>query len=264
MDRRHFIAGVGASVATVPALVRAAIAREGELTTQGALFASLPRPVVRDWTRVILGSGAVYQKQIGIGEELAANGARLPYYELQVGSPGGSCNPSTMRKAYLKGAAFGSLFDTYALISNIGRTENMVYRYGDVTGGNVKALSGDTTLRLLDEDYLYDPRPLRIVSIATQRIHVSSADVDTTHVVGEFVGKPSAHRRLKRIELWHSAAFPFGVARYEATVDGLDPFKLHVFSHGRDFTSLLSMSLAKVRAITRDGAYGQIPISVGA
>jgi hypothetical protein len=219
---------------------------------------------VHDWTRIILGSGAVYQKQIGAGEEFSANGSRRLYYELQVGSPGGSCNPSTMRKAYLKGATFGSLFDTYPLISNIGRTENMVYRYGDVTGGNLHQQPGDTTLRLLDEDYLYDSRPLRIVSVTRQRIHVASTDLEATHIAGEFLGSPARSQRLKRIELWHSPIFPFGVARYEAVVAGLDPFKLHVFSHGHDFVSLLSMPLEHVRAITRNGAYGQIPIGVGA
>jgi hypothetical protein len=263
MDRAGFVAALGAA-ALATQTHGAAFAREGDVTTQRALFARLPRPAVRDWTRIILGSGAVYQKQIGAGEEFSANGTRRLYYELQVGSPGGSCNPSTMRKAYLRDATFGSLFDTYSLISNIGRTENMVYRYGDVTGGNLQQQPGDTTLRLLDEDYLYDPRPLRIVSVSRQRIHVASTDFDATHVVGEFMGTPTKRQRLKRIELWHSPLFPFGVARYEATVAGLDPFRLHVFSHGHDFASLLSMPLEKVRAITRNGAYGQIPVGVGA
>jgi hypothetical protein len=177
MRRSFFVTGVGATALNAATFARAghpAMAdtpREGALTTQGALFDSLPRPVVHDWTRIILGSGVLYQKQIGVGEEIAADGSRLPYYELQVGSPGGSCNPSTMRKAYLKGSQFGSLFATYPLISNIGRTENMVYRYGDVEGGGTPAEHGDTTLRILDEDYLYDPRPLRIMSVAPQRIH---------------------------------------------------------------------------------------------
>ena len=264
MNRSAFLASTGALALAAPRLARAATLREGDLTTQGALFDSLPRPVVRDWTRVILGSGVAYQKQIGVGEEVDANGKRLLYYELQVGSPGGSCNPSTMRKAYLKANTFGSLFATYPLISNIGRTENMVYRYGDVVGGATRQERGDTTLRILDEDYLYDPRPLRIVSIAPARIHVSSTDLVATHVVGEIVGGATVKRRLERIELWHSPLFPFGVAKYRATVLGLEPFEMRVFSHGTDFETLLTMSLDKVRAITKNGAYGQIPISVGA
>jgi hypothetical protein len=270
MRRSLFARGVGATVLGASGLARVGATAfadtipEGALTTQGALFDSLPRPVVHDWTRIILGSGVLYQKQIGVGEEIAADGSRLPYYELQVGSPGGSCNPSTMRKAYLKGSQFGSLFATYPLISNIGRTENMVYRYGDVEGGGTPAEHGDTTLRILDEDYLYDPRPLRIMSVAPQRIHVASTNLTATHVVGEFQGPATKQHRLVRMELWHSPLFPFGVARYRATVVGLAPFELHVYAHGHDFQSLLSMSLEKVRSITKNGQYGQIPISVGA
>lgn len=262
MNRSTFAASLGAAAALPP--VAAALGlREGSVLTQRELFAMLPRPRVRDWTRIILGSGAKYQKQIGAGQEIDANGNRLLYYELQIGSPGGSCNPSSMRKAYLQSARFGSLFDSYPLIANIGRTENMVYRYGDVKG-DVKREPGDSNLRLLDENFLYDARPLTVVSIAREAIHVSSTDLIATHVVAEFAKPRSERERLRRIELWHSPLFPFGVARYRAEVAGLDPFELHVYSHGADFTSLLKLSLAQVRAITKDGAYGQLPEGVGA
>ena len=261
MTRTQFAALLGAGAVAAAGARRSALAAGG-VTTQGELFAALPRPRVHQWTRIILGSGAKYQKQIGAGLEIDAGGNRLLYYEMQTGSPGGSCNPSTMRKAYLRAGRFGSLFDTYPLLANLGRTENMVYRYGDVAGDAPRE-PGDSTLRLLDEAFLYDARPLTIERVEPQRIHVSSRDLTATYVAARFAEPSSPHERLRSIELWHSPLFPFGVARYRAVVAGLDPFDLHVFSHGDDFVSLLNMSLAQVRAITKDGAYGQLPAGVG-
>jgi len=264
MRRSRFLAGIAAL--SLPALGgrRAFAALEGSVTTQRELFAALPRPSAHAWTRVILGSGAVYQKQIGAGIELAADGRKRYYYELQTGSPGGSCNPSTMRKAYLRDAAFGSLLDTYPLLANIGRTENLVYRYGDLAGDSGRSNPADSHLRLLDDAYLYDPRPVRIVSVGTQRIHVASTTFDAVHVVAEFSKGRAESERLKHVELWHDPRFPFGLAKYRATLAELEPFEMHVYSHGNDFKSLLSLSLDEVRAMTKDGAYGQLPYGVGA
>jgi hypothetical protein len=168
-----------------------------------------------------------------------------------------------MRKAYLREARFGGLLDTYPLVANIGRTENLVYRYGDVAGGSVRSNPADSHLRLLDDAYLYDPRPIRIVSASTQRIHVASQTLDTIHVVGEFPKSRSESERVRHVELWHEPRFPFGLAKYRATLVGLDPYEMHVYSHGTDFKSLLTLSLDQVRAITKNGAYGQLPYGVG-
>lgn len=236
---------------------------EGSITTQRELFGGLPRMATGQWTRIILGSGAQYQKQLGAGVEHGPNGERLLFIETQVGSPGGSCNPSSMRKAYLRAPVFGSLLDTYPLIANVGRTENMVYRFGDVSDRGA-ATSPDTTLRLLDERYLYDDRPMRIVSVAPQTVHAASRDVDATHVVAEFAPARDAKHRMRRLEVWHDPAFVFGVVRYRATLADLEPFTAHVFSFGNHFESLLSLSLARVRAMTPNGQYGQLPQGIGA
>jgi hypothetical protein len=232
------------------------------MTTQRELFASLPRPKASDWTRIILGAGAKYQKQIGVGTEIAEDGTRLPFYEIQVGSPGGSCNPNSLRKAYLHGHAFGSLMDTYPLIANIGRSENLVFRYGDETSTTPDD-KADSILRLLDLKALYDERPLRIVATARQRIHVASANVETTYVAAEYPSANVACGRLTRIELWHSPAFPFGVAKYRATFARSMPFELVVYAHGTNYVTDLPLSLARVRAITKDGQYGPIPGGLG-
>ena len=233
MNRSTFAGMLGAAAAGIPL---SAFARrlEGAVTTQSTLFGSLPRIAAGDWTRIILGSGAEYQKQIGAGVEHGPGGARLLFIETQVGSPGGSCNPSSMRKAYLRTHRFGSLLDTYPLVANIGRTENMVYRFGDA-GDPGHVPTSDDRLRLLDEAYLYDPRPIRIVSVSAQMIHAASRNVDATHVVAEFTpARTGASGRMQRIELWHHAAFPFGVVRYRATLTELDPFVAHVYSFGTE------------------------------
>jgi hypothetical protein len=262
MNRASFVAGTAAfaSLAAASSLPAFASTLTGT-TTQGDLFASLPHGRPGQWTRVILGSGATYQKQIGLGTEIDRTGRSRLYVETQVGMPGGSCNPSSMRKAYLREAAFGSILHGYSLLANVGRTENMVYRYGDDVPGGTSAAS-DSILHLLDEPWLYDSRPLRIKSAKPERIHIASAMHDTTHVVAEFSKPRTAKERLERVELWHSPDFPFGVARYRATLRGLEPFELHVYSHGVRFTSLLAMSLDEVREITRNGEYGQLPASI--
>ena len=252
MNRFCFISGTAAAFGLSNSIA------EGSMTTQAALFASLPRPKAGDWTRIILGSGAVYQKQIGTGIEVASDGTKRAYYEIQVGSPGGSCNPNSLRKAYLRNAQFGSLLDVYPLVSNIGRSANLVFRYADVTDTAHHELE-DTQLRLLDQKVLYDARPLRVVSVRRERIHVANRNVDATHVVGEFAASHDPLARLRRIELWSTPAFPFGVARYRATIAGLDPYELHVYSAGTAYASDLRMPLERIRAITKDGEYGQIP-----
>lgn len=225
----------------------------GATMSQRALFERLPAGRPGQWTRVILGSGATYQKQIGIGSEDDPTG-RMTYFETQVGMPGGSCNPASMRKAYLRDPRVGSLLDDYRVTLNIGRTENMIYRYGDASAGG-----RDETLRLFDERYLYDGRPMRIVSVASARIHVASAMHETTHVVGEYRTPGTGNDRLRHVELWHAPEFPFGLAKYRATLRGLDPFEMHVYSHGNRFETMLAMKLDAVRAATKDGQYGQIP-----
>ena len=159
MNRASFAAGAATFASLFAASSLPAFASTlPATTTQGDLFASLPPGRPGQWTRVILGSGATYQKQIGLGTEIdRAGGSRL-YVETQVGMPGGSCNPSSMRKAYLRDATFGSILHGYPLLANVGRTENMVYRYGDEVRGRA-ATSSDSILHLLDEPWLYDSRP---------------------------------------------------------------------------------------------------------
>ncbi len=259
MNRLSFTSGAAAMFAATAASARAgARVREGAMTTQAALFATLPRPQSGDWTRIILGQGALYQKQIGTGIEVASDGTRRAFYEVQVGSPGGSCNPNSLRKAYLHGAEFGSLLDVYPLVSNIGRSANLVFRYADITDTAHHDVE-DTLLRLIDQKALYDDRPLRIVSVATERIHVANRNLETTHVVGEYARSNDPAHRLQRIELWSTPAFPFGVARYRATLAGFDPYELHVYAAGKSYASDLRMPLDRIRAITKDGEYGQIP-----
>jgi hypothetical protein len=168
-----------------------------------------------------------------------------------------------MRKAYLRADRFGSLFDTYALVANVGRTENLFYRYGDALD-DPHPSKADRSLRLLDAGFLYDPRPLRIVSVSTQTVHAASGDVEATHVVAEFGAPAAPSQLLRRIQLWHNPAFPFGVVQYHATLDGYDPFNAHVYAFGGKFNSLLPLTLAHVREQTRDGAYGQLPHGIGA
>ena len=71
-------------------------------------YAVLPAARSGLWIRYIMGFGVPYQKQIGFGVERTPIAERY-FIETQVGMPGGSCNPNTMKKAYLRTRTFGSV-----------------------------------------------------------------------------------------------------------------------------------------------------------
>jgi hypothetical protein len=256
--RKLFLGATAATFAMTSLGVRAGTLGAGDKVTQAELFASLPRPSGRLWTRLIMGAGAKYQKQIGLGSETAADGSTRLFYEIEVGSPGGSCNPNTLRKAYLRANHYGSLLDTYPPISNLGRASNLVFRYGDVTNES-HLEANDTRLRLLDLNALFDARNMTIVSASTQRLHQANRDVETTHVVGIYSDSSAPHETLRRIELWHAPSFPFGVVRYRATFADYDPFELEAYSIGDNYKTDLPLSLEKVRSLTKNDEYGSIP-----
>ena len=248
MNRGSFVGSLGGSLAaaSVPFATFAA-SLVGRPTTQPDLFAALPRPVRGSWLRLVMGSGVPYQKQIGLGSEAGD----LLYVETQIGTPGGSCNPNTLKKTYLRGARFGGLVTEYAVRANVARSGNTLTRWGDIAGGQTVA-EGDRDLRLLDAHYLYDDRPCVVESVAPATLHVAGSAHATTHVVASF-RSPSGDERLEHIELWHTTGVPFGVARYRAKLRGIDPFELTLESYGHTFKSEIAASLSTVRAMTPNG-----------
>ncbi|GAC1312142.1 MAG: hypothetical protein NVSMB19_26460 [Vulcanimicrobiaceae bacterium] len=271
MQRRHFLesALAAGALSALPRETLAALA-PGARTTQAALFAALPRPQTGDWVRLIMGAGVDYQKQIGAAVETTEQG-ELRYFETQVGTPGGSCNPNTMKRSYLQGAAFPSLFDRTAVVANVANSGTTLTRWSDTAGGQTVA-PADAKLQLLDASYLYDDRPLRIVSstpatvaLPARGAYAGSADasrgrlhgVEATHTVATFAPPSDATHRLQRIELWTSPAVPFGVVRYRAIARDLDPFELRLYAFGTRFKTDLAMSLQTIRSITPDGTHVQ-------
>lgn len=251
MNRRSFVGAVAGTLA-VAATPFATFASSlvGRPTTQHELFAALPRPERGSWLRLVMGSGVAYQKQIGLGSE-SGNAGDLLYVETQIGLPGGSCNPNTLKKTYLRGTRYSGLMTEYAIAANVARSGNTLSRWGDVAGGQAAA-QGDEYLRLLDAHYLYDARPCVVESLGTATLHVAGAPHETTHVVASF-GAPTGDARLEHIELWHLPGVPFGVARYRAKLRGIAPFELTLESYGRAFKSDISASLATIRAMTPNG-----------
>ena len=272
MNRRQFALGTlaASALAGVPFEAYAASFMLGGTTTQRGLVDALPQPAHGQWARFILGSGVEYQKQVGAATETTAHGDLL-YYETQVGTPGGSCNPNTMKRTYLQGKKFTSLFDQAPVAAAVANSGTTLTRWGDLQGGQTQA-SRDATLQLLDSPYLYDERPFRVISTKTETLHLpissaysGSADssrgplhpILTTHTVAEFAPPYDAKHRLTRVEFWTTPAVPFGVAKYRAIVRDADPFELRVYSYGTRFKTDLAMSLETIRNITPDGTYIQ-------
>jgi hypothetical protein len=217
--------------------------------TQDELFASLPPGRPGEWLRVTLGAGANYRKSIGLGSEASPAGRARLYVETRVGPPGGPWNPASMRKAYLRDAAFGSLVRPYAVVTNVGRSADAIYRYGEAAAASPASdANADTTLHLLDEPWIYDRRPLHVLSAEPERIRAAGAAYETIHVVARYGAPRASHERLERIDLWHAPDVPFGVVRYRAELRGLDPFELSMDAHGDGFTTMVPVSLDEVRS----------------
>lgn len=270
MDRRRFLdcAFAGAGTTGIwAALLAPAVAG---VTTQRALFAALPRPKPGDWVRFVMGSGVEYQKQVGAGSEVTEHGA-LMYYETQVGTPGGSCNPNTMKRTYLRGSSFTSLFDRAPVLADVANSGTTLTRWSDVGGGQTQSPT-DARLQLLDALYLYDERPLHVVASNGETLALPASapyggsenssrgklrSTATTHLVAEFAPPYDARHKLARIELWTSPAVPFGVAKYRAIAHGSEPFELRLYSFGTRFKTDLAMSLETIRSLTPDGTHIQ-------
>ncbi len=271
MRRRTFLESSFAAATLGATPIRASSA--GIVTshvTQASLFAALTRPTSGAWVRYIMGAGVSYQKQIGTATEIAERG-QLIYLETQVGTPGGSCNPNTMKRTYLAAKAFPSLVDRTRVVANVANSGTTLTRWADLSGGQT-VLAQDATLQLLDAAYLYDDRPLRVVASTKAMLEVPGAlayagsedsragkprAIATRHIVAEFHPSDDAKHRLTKIELWTTPDVPFGVVKYRAYARDLDPFELRLYAYGTRFKTDLAMSLETIRSITPSGTYVQ-------
>ncbi len=224
-------------------------------TTQIALFDALPRPKPGDWTRLIMGSGVDYQKQIGIGTELAQEG-ELTYVETQIGTPGGSCNPNTMKRVYLRSPHVGSFVAQMPVLANVADSGTILSRWGDIGGGQTQT-PDSARLRLFDAPYLYDDRQVTIAKIERTTLKLPFGTRETIHVIAHFAPPTSSRHTLTQMELWSTPDVPFGLAKFRALAIGLDPFEAHVYSHGTHFQPALGMKIDSIRAITPDGTHIQ-------
>lgn len=51
--------------------------------------------------------------------------------------------------------------------------------------------------------------------------------------------------------------------RFHATLAGLEPFTANIYTFGGQLESRLGLSLPRAREMTRNGRYGQLPMSIG-
>ncbi|GAC1441492.1 MAG: hypothetical protein NVS2B8_03880 [Vulcanimicrobiaceae bacterium] len=255
MKRRTLLTAIAGSIASgLPNAAFAELLAARRTTLQG-VFEALPRPKVGDWTRIIMGSGVDYQKQIGIGTETAQSG-ELTYVETQIGTPGGSCNPNTMKRVYLRSQRVGSFATQMPALANVADSGTILTRWGDIGGGQTQT-ADSSHLRLFDAPYLYDDRTLTVTSVTREKLKLAFGTRDTVHVVAHFSAPTTSAHRLTQIELWSTPEVPFGLAKYRALARGMDPFEARVFSHGTKFAPALAMKIDSIRAITPDGTHIQ-------
>ncbi len=210
-----------------------------------AFFAALPAARPGLWVRYVMGFGVQYQKQIGFGVERTPLATRY-FIETQVGMPGGSCNPNSLKKAYLKTRSFGNLVEVYGVDAYVSRSANLVMLEDRQA----------PPLRLLDSPHLYPKAPaaahLQSSSAAVPEhpshhsddaIVVAKAPVTCTQCTARF-DEPL----LKEFAVWSAPGVPLGVARIQARVTGMPDFQMMLDSYGFDYRSGIAESLDSVRA----------------
>lgn len=209
-------------------------------------YTVLPAARAGLWVRYIMGFGVPYQKQIGFGIERTPVAERY-FIETQVGMPGGSCNPNTMKKAYLRTRTFGSLTQIYGVEAYVSRSSTLVMLDQDQP----------PPLRLLDSAHLYPKNagtttknirstvnvPRHAVQQSEDSIVVAKTAVACTQCAAHFDDP-----LLKELEIWTASSVPLGVGRMRGRVSGMPPFELAVDSYGFDFKTGISESLEAVRA----------------
>ncbi len=238
MKRNDFLAlGMGAFAGTLFPL---------EALAAWQPYAVLPAARAGLWVRYIMGFGVPYQKQIGFGIEHTPIAQRY-FIETQVGMPGGSCNPNTMKKAYLRTRMYGNLTQIYGVEAYVSRSSTLVMLDQDQP----------PPLRLLDSSHLYPSRGGTItrqaastMKVPRQAAHQSenSIVVEKTAVACTQCSARFDDPLLKELELWTSSSVPLGVGRMRANVSGMPPFELAVDSYGFDFHTGITESLDAVRA----------------
>lgn len=209
-------------------------------------YALLPAARSGLWVRYVMGFGVPYQKQIGFGIERTPVAQRY-FIETQVGLPGGSCNPNTMKKAYLRTRTFGNLTQVYGVEAYVSRSSTLVMLDED----------NPPPVRLLDSPHLYPKgdaaftkQGASTVSVPRKAVHQSedSIVVEKTSVACTQCAARFDDPLLKELQLWTSAGVPLGVGLMRARVTGMPPFELKVDSYGFDFHTGISDTLEAVRA----------------
>jgi hypothetical protein len=248
MQRQDFLATLAGLAAIgafpFPASASAAL-QEGARVDQAELFASLPYARPGLWVRYIMGFGVPYQKQIGFGLEQTPLATRY-FIETQVGMPGGSCNPNSVKKAYLKTRSFGSLIEVYGIEAYVARNNNMLLYDEDTT-----------PLLLLDSRHLYADSACTVSAIGSETVEVPGHPVKQSEGSIAVAKDPSPATRcaaqftgsgLREFKVWRSESLPLGVAKIEARVDGMGSFALALDSYGTDFHTNIPEPLDAVRA----------------
>lgn len=229
MNRAEFTTGL------LAAATRQAFAGESR-TTIDALLGDLPAVRSHTWVQYVLGSGVRYLKKIGYGVERTSLGA-LPFIETQIGSDETTCNPNTIRKAYLRGARYGDLLQPHD-VSRYVMKSGTTFLLVDATAAD--------TLWLLDEDNLYSRGAARVVDERKETVAMRNRRFSTRCVKLAFA--PGSTGGLRTMTLWLTPGVPNGVAQLHATLAGADPFELRIDSFGENYLSLVNESFDALRA----------------
>jgi hypothetical protein len=236
----------GRALAAIAALAASALPSRAfaERISRAALADALPAASAGTWVRYIVEFGASYQKQIGFGIERTPVATRY-FVESQVGMPGGSCNPDTIRKAYLRAGAFAGVLTSDPVTTYIARANNMLVTYDD-----------SSPLRLLDVRALYadvdgtlsqQPATARVPSGAAAQSQGSLSVAYHHAAATRALFRPDSGP-LRSLEIVRVEGVPLGLASLEASIAGAPAFSLRLDSYGHDYQTEIADSLDAIRA----------------
>ncbi|MGH7754911.1 MAG: hypothetical protein ACREM8_01335 [Vulcanimicrobiaceae bacterium] len=246
VDRRALLlSGIATAAASLLARPASALApfALGQATDESAIDSALPVPQPGQWIDYVMGFGVAYLKQIGFGEE-TGSGAPMLYVETQNGVPGGTCNPNTVKKTYLRSSSFGKLFDVMPALLHVARQDYQLITWGDEPDPK----PGEDELRLLDLKALYDSRACTVTALGEEMVAVGVRRLSASHLACRY---PAADGTLATLDLWTSPLVPLGVVKISAAIAGLGPFDLRVQDYGSDFTTALTIPFRDLKKFSQ-------------
>ncbi len=154
-----------------------------------------------------------------------------------------------MKRVYLSRPHYGSPLPQVAVLAIVANSGTTLTRWGDLGGAQTQA-PADAKLRLLDLSYLYDDRPVRIVSTSKETLKLSRphrrpgaairsagslGSHEVTHIRRRARGAAHCEKSSFAHRVLADARRAVRCGEIPCGWSDLSPFDMRVYSHGTGF-----------------------------